>query len=69
MATWRVFFMPTITQRARKRIAQLQTIGQITNYEDRMTRLYECGALSAQQFFRIIGLIADREVEIDLAND
>ena len=63
------FFMPTITQSARKRIAQLQTCEQVTNYEDRMTRLYECGALSAQQFFRIIGWIADREVEIDLAND
>ena len=63
------FFMPIITQSARKRIAQLQTCEQVTNYEDRMTRLYECGVLSAQQFSRIIGLIADREVEIDLAND
>jgi hypothetical protein len=61
--------MLTISQRARKRIAQLQTIEQVTNYEDRMTRLYECGALSAKQFFRIIGWIADREVEIDLANE
>ena len=59
------FFMLTIYQRARKRIAQLQTIEQVTNYEDRMTRLYECGALSARQFFQIIGLIADREVEME----
>ena len=61
--------MPSNVQSARKRIAQLQTIEQVTNYEDRMTRLYECGALSAREFSRIVGLIADREVEIDLAND
>jgi hypothetical protein len=63
------FFMPTNIQSARKHISQLKTIEKLTDYERRMTRLYECGALSAHQFGHIIGLIADREFEIDLANE
>ena len=59
----------TNSQSARKRIAQLKTIEQVSSYEDRMTRLYECGALSVREFMSIVGLMADREVEIDLAND
>ena len=55
---------------ARKRLAQMNTLKEVAKYEEKMTLLYSRhGVLSARQLHLIIGLIADREVEIDLAND
>ena len=63
------FFM-SFVKVARKRLAQMHTLKEVAKYEEKMTLLYSRdGALSARQFFLIVGLIADREVEIDLANE
>ena len=69
MATWRVFFMPTNTQTARAAIARIDSHEMLEKYDERMTRLYECGALSVREFMNIVGLIADQFVAIDLASD
>lgn len=57
----------SVVRSARAKIALIKSLDGLGKYENRMTRLYECGALSAGEFGAIIGLIADREVEMDLA--
>ena len=59
--------MSTNTQTASAKIALINSQETLSKYEERMTRLYECGALSEGEFCEIIGLIADRETDIDLA--
>ena len=59
------FFMPTNTQTARAAIARIDSHEMLEKYDERMTRLYECGALSVRDFMVIVGLIADREVDLD----
>ena len=63
------FFMPTNTQTARAAIARIDSHEMLEKYDERMTRLYECGALSAREFMVIVGLISDQFVAIDLASD
>lgn len=63
------FFMPTNTQTARAAIARIDSHEMLEKYDQRMTRLYECGALSVREFSCIVRLIADREVDLDLASD
>ena len=63
------FFMPTNTQTARAAIARIDSHEMLEKYDERMTRLYECGALSVREFMAIVGLIADQFVAIDLASD
>ena len=62
------FFMPTNTQTARAAIARIDSHEMLEKYDERMTRLYECGALSVREFMVIVGLIADQFVAIDLAS-
>ena len=59
------FFMPTNTQTARAAIARIDSHEMLERYDQRMTRLYECGALSVREFISIVGLIADREIDLD----
>ena len=63
------FFMPTNTQTARAAIARIESHEMLEKYDQRMTRLYECGALSVREFIIIDGLILDQLVLIDLASD